>query len=92
MATIREMCLRYDPDTEPIDCGLAIVYPIAAAVLGATPTAEHCLAYLHNTGRIENAKSGDGIRAWLDDLGAAADVTIPDWVVDLCAGEVDPRG
>lgn len=76
--TLREAVDICDPDADPLGCAFLIAGFMRSALQGEPSTFEGDLASLvmaHEVGI--DTTTGDGIRAWLADLGRVPDVDVP---------------
>ena len=79
MFTLREFVESIGPDAEPLECAFLIAMILRSAVQGEASTFEGECASICMAMRLGiDTKTGDGIRAWLADLGAFADFPLPD--------------
>ena len=76
--TIREMCEAVGIDRDPLGCGFVIASALRTAVQGEASTFEGECASLIKASDHFDVNTAAGIRAWLTDLGKAAEFDFPD--------------
>lgn len=77
--SLNDMLLLLDVDADPLEAAFLIAGFLRTAVQGEVSTFEGECASLLKAGEHFDLKSGDGIRAWVADIGVLASHPIPAW-------------
>lgn len=76
--TLRELCDVVGIDSDPLGCCFVIAAVLRSAVQGEPSTFEGECASILKAHEHYDTWTGAGVRAWLDGLGEAATLDLPD--------------
>lgn len=90
MATLRELCNIVGIEEDPLGCAFAIACVMRSAMQGEPSTYEGECASLVKASEFFKVNTPDGIRKWLDDLGALAELDLPEpWLLKIFQADLE---